>query len=72
MRAPIRTLMFASANDRERSLKAIAIGASAVCLDLEDAVATSEKAAARAVVAETLADPSVPGADVHEIGRAHV
>ena len=39
MSAPIRTLMFASANDRERSLKAIAIGASAVCLDLEDAVA---------------------------------
>ena len=31
MRAPIRTLMFASANDRERSLKAIGIGASAVC-----------------------------------------
>ena len=39
MSAPIRTLMFASANDPVRSLKAIAIGASAVCLDLEDAVA---------------------------------
>lgn len=65
MSAPIRTLMFASANDPVRSLKAIAIGASAVCLDLEDAVATSEKANARAVVAETLRDPSVEGANVH-------
>lgn len=65
MRAPIRTLMFASANDPVRSLKAIAIGASAVCLDLEDAVATSEKAAAREVVAQTLLDPSVEGANAH-------
>lgn len=65
MSAPIRTLMFASANDRERSLKAIRIGASAVCLDLEDAVAKSEKAAAREVVTGTLADPSVDGANVH-------
>lgn len=65
MSAPIRTLMFASANDRERSLKAIRIGASAVCLDLEDAVAKSEKAVAREVVTGTLADPSVDGANVH-------
>ena len=65
MSAPIRTLMFASANDPVRSLKAIAIGASAVCLDLEDAVATSEKAAAREVVAQTLLDPSVEGANAH-------
>ena len=65
MRAPIRTLMFASANDPVRSLKAISIGASAVCLDLEDAVATSEKAAARSVVAQTLLDPSVEGANAH-------
>jgi citrate lyase subunit beta/citryl-CoA lyase len=57
--------MFASANDPVRSLKAIAIGASAVCLDLEDAVATSEKAAAREVVAQTLLDPSVEGANAH-------
>jgi citrate lyase subunit beta/citryl-CoA lyase len=63
--APIRTLMFASANDRERSLKAIGLGASAVCLDLEDAVAKSEKAAAREVVVGTLADPSVEGANAH-------
>ena len=65
MSAPIRTLMFASANDPVRSLKAIAIGASAVCLDLEDAVAASEKAAAREVVAQTLLDPSVEGANAH-------
>ncbi|MGI9188453.1 MAG: HpcH/HpaI aldolase/citrate lyase family protein [Gaiellales bacterium] len=65
MSAPIRTLMFASANDPKRSLKAIGIGASAVCLDLEDAVAQTEKAAARAVVTETLRDPSVEGANVH-------
>jgi citrate lyase subunit beta/citryl-CoA lyase len=36
-----------------------------VCLDLEDAVATSEKAAAREVVAQTLLDPSVEGANAH-------
>ncbi len=65
MSAPIRTLMFASANDSVRSLKAIAIGASAVCLDLEDAVAKTEKETARGVVAETLQDPSVVGANVH-------
>ena len=65
MSAPIRTLMFASANDPVRSLKAIALGASAVCLDLEDAVAKAEKANARDVLATTLADPSVEGANAH-------
>ena len=70
MSAPIRTLMFASANDPVRSLKAIAIGASAVCLDLEDAVATSEKAAAREVVAQTLLDPSVGLPDAAHAGLA--
>jgi citrate lyase subunit beta/citryl-CoA lyase len=57
--------MFASAGDRERSLKAIGLGASAVCLDLEDAVAKSEKATARETVTTTLADATVAGANVH-------
>ena len=65
MSTPIRTLMFAPANDSRKSLKAIGIGASAVCLDLEDAVAQTEKAAARVIVTETLQDPSVEGAQVH-------
>ncbi len=65
MSAPIRTLMFAPADNGERSLKAIALGASAVCLDLEDAVAKTAKVEARTIVAETLLDPSAVGANVY-------
>ena len=64
MNSPIRTLMFAPANDSRKSLKAIASGASAVCLDLEDAVAATEKETARGILTETLADPTVEGVQV--------
>ncbi len=65
MSTPIRTLMFAPADDTRKSLKAIGIGASAVCLDLEDAVAKTAKVEARGIVSATLEDPSVLGAQVH-------
>lgn len=52
--ARARTLLFVPGNRPERFAKALASGADAVVLDLEDAVPVAEKAAARAVVAEAL------------------
>ena len=40
---PLRTLLFVPGNDRRKIDKALGLGASAVMLDLEDAVAASEK-----------------------------
>lgn len=53
MQPPLRTIIFAPGNDRHKIGKALGLGASAVMLDLEDAVAASEKAAARAIVCES-------------------
>lgn len=52
---PLRTLLFVPGNDARRSAKALGTDADAAILDLEDAVAESEKVAARTVVAESLA-----------------
>lgn len=46
-KAPLRTLLFAPANDERKLRKVGTVGADVVILDLEDAVAASEKAAAR-------------------------
>jgi citrate lyase subunit beta / citryl-CoA lyase len=54
MAFPLRTLLFAPGNDRRKIDKALGLGASLVMLDLEDAVALGEKAAARAAVREAL------------------
>jgi citrate lyase subunit beta/citryl-CoA lyase len=54
LRPPLRTVLFAPGNDRRKIDKALGLGASAVMLDLEDAVADSEKAAARAVTCESV------------------
>ena len=54
MTGPLRTVLFAPGNDSRKAVKALASSASAVCLDLEDAVAPAEKAAARASVVATL------------------
>jgi citrate lyase subunit beta/citryl-CoA lyase len=54
----LRTVLFAPGNDRRKSEKAFGLRPSAVMLDLEDAVAASEKVAARAAVCETLLDLS--------------
>ena len=50
---PLRTILFVPGNDRRKIDKALGLGATAVMLDLEDAVAASEKAAARAIVCES-------------------
>lgn len=50
----LRTLLFAPGNHPQRVAKVFSCGADAVILDLEDAVATAEKAAARATVVEAL------------------
>ena len=57
---PLRTVLFAPGNDRRKIDKAFGLRASAVMLDLEDAVAASEKVAARAIVCECLLGPSRP------------
>ncbi len=52
-----RTFLFAPGNHPRRVEKAFGLGADAVILDLEDAVATADKAAARKPVAEALKRP---------------
>jgi citrate lyase subunit beta/citryl-CoA lyase len=52
--ATARTYLFVPGDRPERFAKALASGADAVVLDLEDAVAPAAKAAARAAVAEAL------------------
>jgi citrate lyase subunit beta/citryl-CoA lyase len=52
--AAARTLLFVPGNRPERFAKAIASGADAVVLDLEDAVPAAQKPAARDAVAEAL------------------
>ena len=49
-----RSFLFAPGNHARRVEKAFTIGADAVILDLEDAVAVAEKAAARPLVAQAL------------------
>ncbi|MDX6541276.1 MAG: citrate lyase subunit beta / citryl-CoA lyase [Gaiellales bacterium] len=53
-RLPLRSVLFAPGNDGRKIAKALGLDASLVMLDLEDAVAAAEKAAARATVCETL------------------
>lgn len=50
----IRSLLFVPGNDEYKTKKAFTLGADAVALDLEDAVAASQKVAARAVAARVL------------------
>jgi citrate lyase subunit beta/citryl-CoA lyase len=53
----LRSFLFAPGNHARRSAKVFAAGADAAILDLEDAVAVSEKVATRASVAAALARP---------------
>ena len=53
----LRSLLFAPANHARRVEKALTLGADAVILDLEDAVAVAEKAAARPLIIEALEKP---------------
>lgn len=52
-----RSFLFAPGNHARRVEKAFTVGADAVILDLEDAVAVAEKAAAREAVAAAMARP---------------
>lgn len=52
-----RTMLFTPANDLRKAGKALLLGADGVVLDLEDAVALSEKARARESLKEALALP---------------
>lgn len=56
-----RTLLFVPGARPERFAKALAAGADAVCVDLEDAVPPAGKAAARAAGLEALAQPRSGG-----------
>ena len=54
---PLRSFLFAPGNHARRVEKALSLDADAVILDLEDAVATAEKAATRGAVAAALTQP---------------
>lgn len=54
---PLRTMLFAPGNHARRVEKAFEVGADAVILDLEDAVAVNKKAAARPLVVQALSRP---------------
>jgi len=54
---PLRSFLFAPGNHARRVEKALSLDADAVILDLEDAVATAEKAATRAAVATAFERP---------------
>jgi citrate lyase subunit beta/citryl-CoA lyase/(S)-citramalyl-CoA lyase len=59
-----RTFLFVPGNRPERFEKALATGADAVCIDLEDAVAPGDKAQARGAVLAYLAARTPSGAKV--------
>ena len=58
----LRTFLFAPGNHPRRVEKAFTLGADAVILDLEDAVAIGEKAATRKTVVEALSKPRAANA----------
>lgn len=53
----LRTVLFCPANDQKKALKAMASDADAIALDLEDAVAYSQKNTAREMLTELLSQP---------------
>lgn len=57
----LTTLLFVPGGRPDRFAKALASGADAVCVDLEDAVPQADKPTARAAALAALADPATPG-----------
>ena len=53
----LRSMLFVPANNARRVDKALGLGADAVILDLEDAVAAGEKAVARSAIPEAVRKP---------------
>jgi citrate lyase subunit beta/citryl-CoA lyase len=71
----VRSLLFAPGSDEHKLAKALSSAADAVVCDLEDAVAPTDKDAARTVVAEALAaraEPAESESAPHPIGRGAV
>lgn len=60
MGIPLRSLLFAPANHARHAMKALGGAADGAILDLEDAVAVSEKPAARATIRDLLAQRAGP------------
>lgn len=58
MAKPLRSFLFVPASDLRKVGKALSLNADAVILDLEDAVAVSEKVRARSLVLDVLGRPS--------------
>lgn len=58
---PVRSILFVPGDRPDRYGKALAAGADAICIDLEDAVAPGAKAGARESVARFLARRETPG-----------
>ena len=52
---PMRSLLFIPADDERKLGKGVGCGADALILDLEDAVSTPRKAAARGIAAQYVA-----------------
>lgn len=67
MLGPIRSLLFVPGTRQDRFDKAMQAGADAVAFDLEDSVEPSQKARARALIAEFLARP--PGSPALRLVR---
>lgn len=67
-----RTLLFSPGSRPDRIARALAAGADAVCVDLEDAVASAEKATARNVAVAFLRDAGGPArvVRINRIGSA--
>ena len=65
MTATLRAWLFVPANRPERYAKALACGADAVIVDLEDAVAPDQKDGARAALADWLATEPAAAARRH-------
>ncbi len=61
MARPLRSFLFAPATDLRKVDKALSLDADAVILDLEDAVAVSEKVRARSMVVDVLSRVGRPG-----------
>jgi citrate lyase subunit beta / citryl-CoA lyase len=60
-RLPLRSLLFVPGDSERKQVKALTSGADALILDLEDSVAASQLAAARARVRRFLSAPAQPG-----------
>ena len=70
MIGPLRSMLYVPGTRQDRFGKAMAAGADAIIVDLEDSVEAGQKEKARSLIAEFLATPAVVlFADGVEVGR---